>query len=254
MPPEEPQLTLDERKFEQDKAARKRELDLKEREITAREREVTNSERDVALREIELKRTRWGNPLVLALFAAAIGLIGNIFVARVNNTSTQDLERIRAQSNLILEAIKTGNPDAACKNLLFFVNLGLVRDQDKAIHGQCDSAPIGPPSLPAFAPPPTMSVMSWDFDNSPDAEARGYVQDMYSGTGLSGAEVTLGSGARAEKIVTDAQGFFVFKKRKDLQSSPIFVSKPGYIPFDSSLPSGVGNIKVSLVPITRPPR
>jgi hypothetical protein len=76
-----PATSLDERKFEQDIAVKARELALKEREITAREREV-------AAKETELGHSRWLNPTVIGLFAAALGLIGSVVVARVNNQNS----------------------------------------------------------------------------------------------------------------------------------------------------------------------
>jgi hypothetical protein len=123
---------------------RKRELDIKEREVAAKEREVL-------AKEEELKRSRWLNPTVIGLFAAALGLIGSVIVARVNNSNTQEVQRLQSEANITLEAIKTGtgNTDAACKNLIFFVELGLVRDPEGKIGNQCHNAPAGPPSLPA---------------------------------------------------------------------------------------------------------
>jgi hypothetical protein len=132
--PAEP--SLEARKFAQETAARKRELDLKEREVLAKEE--------------ELKRSRWLNPTVIGLFAAALGLIGSVVVARVNNANTQEVQRLQAEANITLEAIKTGtgNTDAACKNLIFFVSLGLIRDPGGKIGTQCRGTPAGPPSLP----------------------------------------------------------------------------------------------------------
>jgi hypothetical protein len=143
-PPTEPNAPLEERKFEQDTADKKRELDLKEREIAAKEREV-------AVKEAEFDRSRWLNPLVIGLFAAAVGLIGNVVVALVNDSNTKKIERIRSQSSLVLDAIRTGtgNTDAACKNLLALVGLGLLDDPGRTIQQRCDTAPAGPPSLPA---------------------------------------------------------------------------------------------------------
>jgi hypothetical protein len=105
---------------------------LKEREVVAREREVE-------LKAQEINRSRWLNPVVLGLFAATAGLIGNIVVARVNNANTQDVERLRLQSNLILEAIKT-DPKSACTNLVFLVGLGLVEDGRHTIREACESS------------------------------------------------------------------------------------------------------------------
>jgi hypothetical protein len=136
-----PSPTLEARRADAEIAARSRELDLKEREVIAAERELK-------LKEDDARRNRWLNPIVLGLFAAAVGLIGNFIVARVNTKSTQDIERLHGQSNLVLEAIKTGNADAACKNLLFFVGLKLLDDPQGAIQKQCATAPSGPPVLP----------------------------------------------------------------------------------------------------------
>jgi hypothetical protein len=88
---------------------------------------------------------------VIAIFAAAIGLISSVVVARLNNKATQDIERLRSQSTIILEAIRTGtgNTDASCKNLVFLSNLGLIDDPQQTIHKQCASVPAGIPSLPA---------------------------------------------------------------------------------------------------------
>jgi hypothetical protein len=134
---------LDERKFEQDTTAKTRELDLREREISIKEREVQ-------ARENEISKSQWLNPTTLGLFAASVGLVGNIVVTRVNNQNTQQVEHLRAQSSLLVEAIKTGtgNTNDACKNLVFLVEAGLLDDSSQTVRKHCASAPKGPPSLP----------------------------------------------------------------------------------------------------------
>jgi hypothetical protein len=206
MTPSEPQrASLDERKFEEDRAAKKRELDLKEREIIANEREAT-------AKEVELNRSRWLSPTVIGLFAATLGLVGNVIVARVNNKNTQDVERFRSQSNLVLEAIKTGNSDSACNNLIFFVSLGLLDDSNQTIRKQCVSAPKGPPSLPV-TPNPSSDPSS---DPAPKVHGiRGTVVDADTFQPIVGAEViieisgsTFASGTPQNVRVTDSQGSF----------------------------------------------
>jgi hypothetical protein len=93
------------------------------------------------------QRSKWLSPTVIGLFAAAIGLIGNIVVAAYNNIGLKQVERTRLQSNLILDAIKTGSPDAACKNLSFFVSLGFLDDPQSTIRN-CGNAPSQSPYLP----------------------------------------------------------------------------------------------------------
>jgi hypothetical protein len=117
----------------------KRELDLREREVAAREREIT-------AKEAEIKKSPWLNPLVIGVFVAAIGLIGNFVVAAENNRNTQTVERFRAQSNLVIEAIKA-DQQTACNNLVFFVKLRLIDDTEKAIRQVCVNQPQQAPSL-----------------------------------------------------------------------------------------------------------
>jgi hypothetical protein len=127
-----------------DNADKKRELDLREREIAAREREVT-------AKESEINRSPWLNPLVIGLFAAAIGLAGNSVVALLNNRNSQAVEHFRAQSSLIIGAISGGGTGAdiqkSCNNLLFLVNLRLVDDTNTAIKQACIIQPQRAPAL-----------------------------------------------------------------------------------------------------------
>ena len=127
-----------------------RELDLKEREVAAKEKEATAKEREVG-------RSRWSMPLVVGLLGTTAGLFVNVFVTSANNAASLSVERQREQSNLVLEAIKTKDPNDVCKNLVFFVKLKLLDDPNHAITDQCKSAPKGLPSLPpatVSSPPP----------------------------------------------------------------------------------------------------
>jgi len=123
---------------------------LEEQERLLRERELKLKELEIARREKEVATSKWLHPLVLGLFAAAIGLIGNVIVTKSNNSNITNIEHFRAQSTLILEAIKTnGDTRAACKNLTFFVNLGLLDDTNRTIVGACPESTQGVPTLPA---------------------------------------------------------------------------------------------------------
>jgi hypothetical protein len=114
-------------------------------------REVILKVGEVSESKTEPISSPWANPLVLAILAATVGLIGNTIVTILNNHSTQQTEHLHAQSALILEAIKTnGDTAAACKNLNFFVNLGLLDDANKTIIGACPNTKNqGVPTLPA---------------------------------------------------------------------------------------------------------
>jgi type II secretory pathway pseudopilin PulG len=114
------------------------EVRQRDRELAIREKEQQSHEHELDLKAREQNRTRWTNPLVLAVFAAAIAAAGNGFVAWLNNREQQEAELSRAQqareldqskseADRILEMIKTNNdPDKAATNLKFLVDAGLI--------------------------------------------------------------------------------------------------------------------------------
>jgi hypothetical protein len=125
--------------------------------------EQNSARQNVAQRPRE---SAWLDPTIVALFTVAAGLFGNIFVTYQNNRNALEVERVKAQSSLILQAIKTGSEPDACTNLSLFVNLGLVDDTNQTIRNACHKFPQdGAPSLPASdfttttvtASPPTLA-------------------------------------------------------------------------------------------------
>ena len=145
---------MDDREYE----LKKSELDLKEREVIAREKEG--------------KTSRFFSPVTIAIYVAAIGLFGNILTNILNNRASDHAEQVRAQSNLVLQVIKTnGKEDEACKNLNFFVKIGSLEDKNGAIHNACGAkGEGGVPTLPAsssqFDQPPPGTVATGRFDSS----------------------------------------------------------------------------------------
>jgi hypothetical protein len=195
--------SLEERRFAQETAARERELNLREREVSAR--------------EVELKRSRWTSPMVLGLFAAAIGLAGNIVVALVNNSNTQEVQRLQAEANITLTAIKTGtgNTDDACKNLIFFVSLGLVRDPEGKIGKTCKGAPAGPPSLPTSSLAPASSFSGAVIDTF---LFKGRVVDSV-GNGIVGALVTVNPTGMPASVLPGMSAAYIFSDKDGRFSS-----------------------------------
>jgi hypothetical protein len=120
------------------------------------ELDVRLKEQELRLKEAqirELEGSKWAKPLVIGLLGATLALFGNVAVTMINNANTQRLERSRNQATLILEAIKTnGDTNAACKNLVFFVSLGLIEDTNHAITGACPGNVQGVPSISVGIP------------------------------------------------------------------------------------------------------
>lgn len=149
----------------------------------------------------------------------------------MNNRNTFEVERQRAQSLLILEAIKSGaGPDAVCKNLTFFVDLRLIDDSSRAISDRCKSKPKGVPALP-----PTPS--SGGYGLQPFGESAfggiagsglpldGYASDADTGLPLPDARVTVG---RAPAVKTDLLGHFPMPHLPEGTELDVTVEKSGY--------------------------
>ena len=139
------------------------ELELKRRELELKEREQHRLETEQELRRAEQAKSVWTSPLTVAVLAAAIAAAGNAVVAFVNgrqqralelekNRAEISLERTKAESNRILEMIKTGDQETAAANLSFLLKSGLVSDsflETKLNAFLAARAPGSGPALPS---------------------------------------------------------------------------------------------------------
>jgi murein L,D-transpeptidase YcbB/YkuD len=133
---------------------------LENREEEFQQRELDLKEGKLRMKEAEAAGPSWRNPVFLGLMAAALSLLGNLIATSLQNWNTQRVERYKAQSNLILEAIKTGDQEKAAKNLSFFLQLGFLDDDHGKIRDfltKGSDVPVLPASSPT-APGPALSV------------------------------------------------------------------------------------------------
>lgn len=94
------------------------------------EREVAVKESELAQKTEEAKLSRWRSPLVVAIFAAAVGAMTNAGVTYYDALQARSLAKSSAENERILEMIKVGDPDQVQRNLEFLVATDLVRDDD----------------------------------------------------------------------------------------------------------------------------
>jgi hypothetical protein len=146
------------------------------------EREKWRTDCELRKREIEIKereqaRSRWSNPIVLAVLAAALAGLGNAAATWLNGIEQRKLEaerteqakimeETRAEAARILEVIKTDTPDKAATNLKFLADVGLISNADRLQHIRTflDQRPAGGgPALPtgpsASASDPMLQMM-----------------------------------------------------------------------------------------------
>ena len=97
------------------------------------------------------------SPLTLAIITGIIGLIGAGVANVLQTRSNQKLERQKFESSLMLKAIETGKPEAAAKNLLFLVKVGLINDVSgkiASLESKPEDAPVLPVAPGAVVPVP----------------------------------------------------------------------------------------------------
>jgi lysozyme family protein len=171
-------------------------------DLAAQERELRRQE--FAARSAEAKaklaaasKSWWRNadPLLLAVIAGIFTLAGNTYVAYFNANATREqeakkaanalaeekvkaadelgLEREKAKATLILQAVSTNDPDAARRNMLFFLDGGLIEDRDGKIRSALDKyAPVlpsqsGQASLPLPTSPDAYESYFWSANIRP---------------------------------------------------------------------------------------
>ena len=126
------QLAFDREKWAGEMSLRQRELEIKAIEADAKVKEQERQAEQLRFTQLEARRNRWTNPLVVAVFAAAVAAAGNAVVAWLNGTEQRTIEQIRADQGLILEAIKAnGDPDKAAANLRFLAETALISNSER---------------------------------------------------------------------------------------------------------------------------
>jgi hypothetical protein len=117
---------------------------LREEDVKAEELRVRRLEAEKAIAIAKAPWWRKSDPLLLAIVAGVMTLLGNIGVALYNGRASIDqltqkaerdiaLEREKAKYSLILQAIATGNSGAAVNNIRFFIEAHLLADDDDQI-------------------------------------------------------------------------------------------------------------------------
>src|SRR4051812_1662011 len=99
-------------------------------EAAFRADEIALKKREIELKEEEQRVSRWANPLNVAVAVGAVALLGNLaatwwngrlqrVLEKEKNDAQQRIDERKAESERILEMIKTGDPERAAVNLRF---------------------------------------------------------------------------------------------------------------------------------------
>jgi hypothetical protein len=83
----------------------------------------------------------------MGLIAATLALGGNLYATWKQSKSAERRAHVKAQSDLVVEAIKTHDPKQSAKNLQFLIHVGLLDDPDgkmRAALSHPDDVPYSP--------------------------------------------------------------------------------------------------------------
>lgn len=138
-------VLFEQQKWRDELEWRNAELEFKRR---AQECEHKIKEAELAFK----KRESWRSPLMLAVVAATVAGIANVFVAYYNGGSQRALEFQKAEQARILEMVKTDEKQAI-NNLRFLSQIGLIADP--AIRNKIDA--YKPKSGEGVALPPQIA-------------------------------------------------------------------------------------------------
>lgn len=128
-----------------------------EHQVSVEQRQLAQRDRELDLKERELTKSPWSNPLIATLAAGVVALAGNIGVSVFNGSAQRTVEQEKTRGNLLLEAIKTGNLKAATCNLDLLVEFGLLpsdkypglKDYTDKRATECEGAVLPSPKMPA---------------------------------------------------------------------------------------------------------
>ncbi|MFP5263724.1 MAG: tetratricopeptide repeat protein [Blastocatellia bacterium] len=140
-------INLDEKRLELEEQKLANEVRLKELEL-----EIKRKELEVKLEELKPTRVLKLSSFSPTTIAAIIGLLATGIGFVIQSNVNRQLERDKFQSQLILKAIETGDPEKALANLRFFLQTGLLDDTTGRItialgkgEEKLESIPVLPP-------------------------------------------------------------------------------------------------------------
>jgi SH3-like domain-containing protein len=102
---------------------------IQEAEFKLREQEIKNKAAEIELKRSEAENSSKRGPILIAIWSAVAAAAANGVVSWFNGQQVHKLEIEKAQSAIILEVVKTNNPDKAANNLAFLVDIGLISEE-----------------------------------------------------------------------------------------------------------------------------
>lgn len=131
-------INLDREKFELDRAKFEFDKGVQNEQIKLKQLETTRLAKELEFKEQDAARSRWTNPLVVAIIGAVFVGVGNIAVTAFNgrfqrnlsdstNAQLGYLESVKVENASVLEVVKLGDPDKVRAGLCLLFKLNSIK-------------------------------------------------------------------------------------------------------------------------------
>ena len=213
----------EQQRWQADIRLRERELDIKER---AAAQDAAQKAREFDAKLADQRWARLTNPLVLAVFAAALAALGNAWLANVNSAAQRELELTRSNEQIklerekaegqlrienskaeaarILEVIKTAGTEQAAENLEFLLKAGLIADDARkaALKAFLDKRQPGEgPSIPPTGTAAPLSRPNYNLPVPPENPSQTKAAAKLLGIAVGEINRNIDEEATAERIM-----------------------------------------------------
>jgi lysozyme len=131
-------------------------VDFKRAELLLKAKENDIKEQGLNL-QIKERREFWRSPVIISIAVGSIGLFGNIWATLYSGHSQRTLEDVRRSSQLVIESVKTADPEKAYKMLSFLKNQKLIEIDLQLLEKDPSQTPFLPTAQAAI--PPTISEL-----------------------------------------------------------------------------------------------
>jgi hypothetical protein len=191
----------EQQRWQADLRLRERELDIKER---AAAQDAAQKVREFDAKLADQRWARWTNPLVLAIFAAALAALGNAWLERTRSEGQLLIENSKAEAARILEVIKTADPEKAAVNLAFLLDAGLIADDARraALKTFLDNRKPGEgPSIPPTGAAAPFSRPNYNLPLPPENPAQTKAATRLLGVAVAEINRNIDEDVTAERIM-----------------------------------------------------
>lgn len=183
-------------KFELERWQAEEDIKLKLGELEIKREDIRLRNDELRIKEKELTRSKWSNPLMLAIVGLATTLLVSTVQSCSQAESNRNLERQRFESTLIQKTLELPTQEKSAERLKFLLQVGLIKDETGKIKYYVDNPTEIPLQGVTFS---SSEVLTPDIKSGVEkslAKFQRYLTGM--GFDIAGRKITVNITSKAE--------------------------------------------------------